>query len=79
VTKEHYLDEVHHGALYVGSAETVATKIAQTIRALGLQRFGLKYSTGPLSHQLLLESIHMYGTKVIPMVRDILASEARAV
>jgi probable LLM family oxidoreductase len=79
VTKEHYLDEVHHGALYVGSAETVATKIAQTIRALGLQRFGLKYSTGPLSHQLLLESIHMYGTEVIPMVRDILASEARAV
>lgn len=74
VTKEHYLDEVHHGALFVGSPETVATKIAHTIQALGLARFDMKYSTGPLPHEVLLESIEMYGTQVIPMVRDILAS-----
>jgi probable LLM family oxidoreductase len=74
LTKEHYLNEVHHGALFVGSPETVAQKIAHTIQTLGIQRFDLKYSTGPMRHEVLLESIEMYGTRVIPMVRDILAS-----
>jgi len=41
---------------------------------LGLTRFDLKYSTGPMSHETLMNSIEMYGTTVIPMVRDILAS-----
>jgi len=35
------------GALYVGSPETVATKIAATMKALGLSRFDLKYPTAP--------------------------------
>lgn len=74
LTKEHYLNEVHHGALFVGSPETVAQKIAHTIQTLGIQRFDLKYSTGPMRHEVLLDSIEMYGTRVIPMVRDILAS-----
>jgi probable LLM family oxidoreductase len=74
VTKEHYLNEVHHGALFVGCAETVATKIARTVAALGINRFDLKYSTGPMSHQVLMQSIETYGTTVIPMVRDMLAS-----
>ena len=74
MTKEHYLNEVHHGALFVGSPETVARKIAGTVQALGIQRFDFKYSTGPLSHEVLMHSIELYGTKVMPMVHDILAS-----
>lgn len=74
MSKEHYLNEVHHGALFVGSPETVAKKIAHTVTALGIQRFDLKYSTGPMSHEMLMDSIGMYGTEVIPMVRDIVAS-----
>ncbi|MCF8548767.1 MAG: LLM class flavin-dependent oxidoreductase [Pontimonas sp.] len=74
MTKEHYLNEVHHGALFVGSPETVARKIAAAVSALGLARFDLKYATGPMPHETLLESIELYGTIVIPMVRDILAS-----
>lgn len=74
MTKEHYLNEVHHGALFVGSPETVARKIAAAVSALGLARFDLKYATGPMPHETLLESIELYGTTVIPMVRDILAS-----
>jgi probable LLM family oxidoreductase len=74
MTKEHYLNEVHHGALFVGSPETVARKIAGTVQALGIQRFDFKYSTGPLSHETLMHSIELYGTKVMPMVHDILAS-----
>jgi len=78
LTKDHYLNEVHHGALFVGSPETVARKIARTVSALKVQRFDLKYSTGPMPHEVLLESIEMYGNQVIPMVRDMLASGVTA-
>jgi probable LLM family oxidoreductase len=62
------------GALYVGSPETVATKIVATMKALGLSRFELKYSNGTLPHELLLKSIELYGTRVVPIVRDQMAS-----
>jgi alkanesulfonate monooxygenase SsuD/methylene tetrahydromethanopterin reductase-like flavin-dependent oxidoreductase (luciferase family) len=58
------------GALYVGSPETVAAKIVATVKALGLSRFDLKYSNGTLPHDLVMKSIELYGTKVVPMVRD---------
>jgi probable LLM family oxidoreductase len=62
-----------NGSLYVGSPETVATKIATTTKALGISRFDLKYSAGPLPHANLMHAIELYGTKVAPMVRDMLA------
>ncbi len=58
------------GALYVGSPETVATKIARNMKALGLTRFDLKYSNGTIPHDKLMTSIELYGTKVAPMVRE---------
>jgi alkanesulfonate monooxygenase SsuD/methylene tetrahydromethanopterin reductase-like flavin-dependent oxidoreductase (luciferase family) len=74
ITKDHYLDEVHHGSLYVGSPETVARKIANAIRAVGVQRFDLKYSNGPMPHSQLMSSIELYGSTVIPLVHDMLAT-----
>ena len=65
--------EADHGSLYVGSPETVARKIAATVKTLGLSRFEMKYSSGPLPHAQLMRSIELYGTKVIPLVRDLLA------
>ena len=73
VTKDRYLAEVQHGALYVGSPETVARKIAKTVKTLGIQRFDMKYSTGPVPHGDLMDCIRLYGEKVIPMVQDMLA------
>ena len=64
------------GSLYVGSPETVATKIAATAQALDLDRFDLKISSGPLPHEQLLSSIESYGTEVIPKVRALLAEAA---
>jgi probable LLM family oxidoreductase len=58
------------GALFVGSPETVAAKIARTIKALGLTRFDMKYSNGTLPHEKLMTSIELYGTRVVPLVRD---------
>jgi alkanesulfonate monooxygenase SsuD/methylene tetrahydromethanopterin reductase-like flavin-dependent oxidoreductase (luciferase family) len=60
------------GALCVGSPETVAAKIANTARTLGLSRFNLKYSAGTLPHPLLLKSIELIGTVVAPRVREAL-------
>ncbi len=65
--------EADHGALHVGSPETVARKIAATAKALGVTRFDMKYSAGALSHDKLMRSIELYGRKVIPLVRDMLA------
>ncbi|QCX27116.1 LLM class flavin-dependent oxidoreductase [Nocardioides jishulii] len=67
--------EVRHGALYVGSPDTVAHKIADTVRALGLQRFDLKYSNGPLPHSQLMECVRLYGEEVAPRVRRLLADD----
>ncbi|WP_416954772.1 LLM class flavin-dependent oxidoreductase [Nocardioides sp. T5] len=61
------------GALFVGSPETVAQKIAWAVRTLGLSRFQLKYSVGSLPHEQRLESVRLYGEEVIPRVRALLA------
>ena len=73
ITKAAFLSEVEGGSQYVGSPETVAQKIAATIRALGLQRFSLKYSAGTTPHEDLMRSVELYGTQVIPRVRELLA------
>lgn len=73
ITKEHFLAEVTHGSIYAGSPETVARKIARAIQVVGANRFDLKYSNGPMPHSQLMSSIELYGTKVLPLVRDILA------
>jgi probable LLM family oxidoreductase len=65
--------EAERGSLYVGSPETVARKIATTAKALRISRFQMKYSAGALSHDKLMRSIELYGRKVIPLVRDLLA------
>ncbi len=71
--QEEFIREVDHGSLYVGSPETVARKIVATVQALGVSRFDMKYSAGPLPHDKLMRSIELFGTKVIPLVRDMLA------
>ena len=71
--REEFVQEADHGSLYVGSPETVARKIAATVKTLGLARFQLKYSAGPLPHAKLMRSIELYGRKVVPLVRDLLA------
>ncbi|MEZ7857991.1 MAG: LLM class flavin-dependent oxidoreductase, partial [Aquiluna sp.] len=73
-SKEHFLSEVYHGSMYVGSPETVAKKIVHALSSVGASRFDLKYDMGPLSHAKLTKSIELYATKVVPMVRDMLES-----
>ncbi|WP_062207521.1 LLM class flavin-dependent oxidoreductase [Aureimonas sp. AU12] len=72
--RDEFESEADHGSLYVGSPETVARKIAATAKALDLSRFDLKYSAGPLPHDKLMRCIELYGTKVMPLVREMLGS-----
>jgi alkanesulfonate monooxygenase SsuD/methylene tetrahydromethanopterin reductase-like flavin-dependent oxidoreductase (luciferase family) len=73
-TKESFMREVGpHGALYIGSPETVAQKIAANLPLLGATRFDLKYGMGGLPHRALMTNIELYGNDVFPRVREILA------
>lgn len=65
--------EIEQGSLYIGSPETVARKIARTVGALGVGRFDLIYAAGAQPAAARMRAVELYGSKVIPMVRDILA------
>jgi probable LLM family oxidoreductase len=73
MTRAQFDSEIEHGSLYVGAPETVARRIATTAKALGLSRFHIKYSAGALSHEKIMRCIELYGRKVIPLTRDMLA------
>lgn len=73
MTKEHFLGEASGGSLYVGSPDTVASKIAYAVTSVQASRFDLKFANGPMPHSLLMKSIELYATEVIPRVRKLLA------
>jgi probable LLM family oxidoreductase len=72
-TMDRFQSEIDEGSLYLGSPETVATKIAWAIRLLGLSRFDLAYATGRVPHEQKMATIERYGREVIPRVRELLA------
>jgi len=73
-TRSRFEAEIANGSLYVGSPETVATKIVAAIRTLGLSRFDLAYAVGEVPHEQRLATIERYGREVIPRVRESLAA-----
>lgn len=73
MTRDHFMNEVKHGSLYIGSPETVAQKIAASIKILGVERFDMVYGGGPMPASARLRMIQLYGEKVIPRVRELLA------
>ncbi len=73
VTRASFESEVAQGSLYVGAPETVAKKMAASIKTLGVDRFDLIYTTGSQPGPARMHNIELYGTRVIPMVRDLLA------
>jgi alkanesulfonate monooxygenase SsuD/methylene tetrahydromethanopterin reductase-like flavin-dependent oxidoreductase (luciferase family) len=78
-TEASFLREIGpDGALYVGSPETVAAKIAANMKTVGANRFDLKYAMGGLSDDALLATIHLYGNEIVPQVRELLALRPEA-
>jgi probable LLM family oxidoreductase len=72
IRREDYDREVENGSLYIGSPETVAHKIARAVSDLGVGRFDLIYTIGSQPAGARLRAVELYGTKVIPTVREIL-------
>ncbi|BBG02151.1 MULTISPECIES: LLM class flavin-dependent oxidoreductase [Pseudonocardia] len=73
MARERFEAEIEQGALHVGSPETVARKIADSVRAVGAERFDLIYTVGPQPVSARRKAVELYGTQVIPKVRELLA------
>ncbi|MFD4959841.1 LLM class flavin-dependent oxidoreductase [Microbacterium sp. NPDC058389] len=76
LSRGHFEQEVRTGSMYVGSPETVARKIAKAVSALDVGRFDLIYTSGSTPASARLRSVELYGSKVVPMVRELLAEQA---
>jgi probable LLM family oxidoreductase len=77
MTKQHFMNEVKFGSMYIGSSETVAKKIARAMSRLGVNRFDLVYGFGPVKASARRHMVELYGKEVIPRVRELLAEEAK--
>jgi probable LLM family oxidoreductase len=78
-TRERYDAELTTGALFVGSPETVAVKIARMVDVLSISRFDLKYDIEGLPVAARSRTIELLGTQVASRVRELLAERAKAV
>jgi hypothetical protein len=56
------------------AANGVAQDCLYGAKALNISGFDMKYSAGGLSHERIMRCISLYGEKVIPLVREMLAS-----
>jgi probable LLM family oxidoreductase len=74
-SRERFDMEIDDGALFVGSPDTVARKIARTARDLKLGRFDLKYDIMHLPREARSRTIELLGREVAPMVQELLAEE----
>jgi probable LLM family oxidoreductase len=78
-TRESFMNEIGpNGALFVGSPETVARKIVSNLKTLDATRFDLKYGMPGLSQRELLTNIELYGSRVIPLVRELWSEQGAA-
>ncbi|MDX0518051.1 LLM class flavin-dependent oxidoreductase [Sinorhizobium medicae] len=63
------------GNLFLGDPETVARKIVAHQKLFDIDRFVLQMAIGPMPHDRILRGIELYGTKVAPLVREMLAEQ----
>ena len=74
-TRQRYDAELSTGALFVGSPETVAQKIASVARSLHLSRFDLKYDISGLPIEARAQTIELLGNEVRPRLAELLERE----
>ncbi|GAA2176530.1 LLM class flavin-dependent oxidoreductase [Agrococcus versicolor] len=76
VTLAEFEREVRSGSMYVGSPDTVAARMARAIDVMGVGRFDLIYTSGAQSIRARSRAVELYGSVVVPQVRDRLAAAA---
>ena len=78
MSREHFLQEVKSGSMYVGSPQTVAKKIARSMKTLDVDRFDLVYGFGPVPTSARLRTVELYAKEVIPEVKRLLSEDIKA-
>jgi probable LLM family oxidoreductase len=74
-TRAQYEAEIDHGAMFVGSPETVARRIAPVMRGLDVDRIDLHYAFGQVPAPQRKGSIELLGREVFPRVRELLKED----
>jgi probable LLM family oxidoreductase len=74
-TRAQFDAEIAHGAMFVGSPETVAQRVAPVMRALDVDRIDLHYALGQVPAGQRKESIELLGREVFPRVRELLEAD----
>src|ERR1700722_14211239 len=74
-TREQFDAETADGAMFVGSSETVAQRLASTMRALDVDRIDLHYALGQVPAGQRRGSIELLGRQVFPRVRELLTAD----
>lgn len=78
MTREHFNREMATGSMYVGTPEVVAQRMAKAIQTLNVGRFDLVYGAGEQPAAARERMIELYGTQVIPRVRELLVEAGYA-
>ncbi len=73
--RQEFEAEVAEGSMYIGSPETVARKVAGAISQLGVDRFDLIYTSGSVPASARLRAVELYGSQVVPRVRELLVEQ----
>ena len=68
--QQYDLGRTRQGALIIGDANEAIDKILQMQELFGLTRFSAHMDVGGPSHQSLMKSIEIYGTKIAPKIRE---------
>ena len=76
--REEFEQEVANGSLYVGAPETVARRMASAIETLDVGRFDMIYTTGAQPASARMRAVELYGSEVIPMVRELVGAGSLA-
>ena len=61
---------------YVGSPETVIQRIREAQKVTGLNVFGARFRFGAMSDEKVMNSISLFGKKVIPAFSELAATIA---
>jgi probable LLM family oxidoreductase len=74
-TRGQFEAEVSQGAMFVGSPEMVAQRLAGAMRALDVDRVDLHYAIGKVPFEKRMESVELLGREVYPRIRELLATD----
>jgi len=64
--------QTKNGALFIGDADAMVEKILYVQEMFGLTRFAAHMDVGGPSHKDMMKSIEIYGTKIVPKVKEAL-------